>query len=76
MAAKAGFTVCILNTAISCITDDSAAIQMVVAAVNVAEDVAGGLVQVCAEITGVSGMLECAVSNTPALSSTDAKAGT
>ena len=58
------------------IADDSAAIQMVMAAVNVTENVAGGSVEVCAEITGVSGMLECAVSNTATLSSTDMKAGT
>ena len=31
---------------------------------NVAENVAGGSVQVCAEVTGVSGMLECNVSTT------------
>ena len=37
---------------------------MVVATMNVAENVAGGSVQVCAEVTGVSGMLECNVSTT------------
>ena len=46
-------------------TDDNAAIQMVMAAMNVAENVMGGSVQVCAEITGVGGgMLECSVSTT------------
>ena len=37
---------------------------MVVATMNVAENVAGGSVQVCAGITGVGGMLECSVSTT------------
>ena len=45
-------------------TDDNAAIRMVMATMNVTENVAGGLVQVCAEITGVAGMLECSVSTT------------
>ena len=45
-------------------TDNIAAIQMVLATMNVAENVAGGLVQVCVEITGVTGMLECNVSTT------------
>ena len=45
-------------------TDDNAAIQMVMATMNVAENVMGGSVQVCAEITGVGGMLECSVSTT------------
>jgi len=45
-------------------TDDTAAIQMVMATMNVAENVAGGSVQVCAEIIGVTGMLECSVSTT------------
>jgi len=37
---------------------------MVMATMNVAENVAGGSVQVCAEIIGVTGMLECSVSTT------------
>ena len=57
-----------------CNTVNSAAIQMVVAAVNVAEDVAGGSVEVCAEITGVSGVLESGVLNAARLSSRDPKA--
>lgn len=43
---------------------------------NVTENVAGGSVSVCAEITGVSGMLECVVSNRARLSSKDKKAST
>ena len=57
-------------------TADNAAIQMVVATMNVTENVAGGSVSVCAEITGVSGMLECVVSNRARLSSKDKKAST
>ena len=45
-------------------TDDTAATQMVMDTMNVAENVMGGSVQVCAEITGVGGMLECSVSTT------------
>ena len=37
---------------------------MAMAAMNVAENVMGGSVQVCAQITGVGGMLECSVSTT------------
>jgi len=37
---------------------------MVMTTMNVAETLAGGSVQVCAEITGVTGMLECNVSTT------------
>jgi len=37
---------------------------MALATMNVTENVAGGLVQVCAEITGVTGMLECSVTTT------------
>ena len=37
---------------------------MVVATMNVAENVMGGSVHVCAQITGVTGMLECSVSTT------------
>jgi len=43
----------------------NAAIQMVTAMDNVNE--AAGSVQVCAEITGVTGVLECDVTNTPVL---------
>ena len=39
----------------------NAAIQMVTNATSVAET--AGSVQVCAEITGVAGLLECAVTN-------------
>lgn len=49
---------------------------MMVAMMNVTENVVGGSVSVCAEITGVPGVLECAVSNTAILSSTDMNAGT
>ena len=41
------------------------AIQMVTNATSVAET--AGSVEVCAEITGVTGLLECAVTNTPTL---------
>jgi len=37
---------------------------MVMATMNVAENIMGGSLQVCAEITGVDGMLECNVSTT------------
>ena len=37
---------------------------MVMNTTNVTENIAGGSVQVCAEITGVGGMLECSVSTT------------
>jgi len=37
---------------------------MVMETMNVAENVAGGSVTVCAEITGVTGMLECEVVTT------------
>ena len=40
---------------------------MVTDMATVAETVASASVQVCAEITGVSGMLECDVTNTPTL---------
>ena len=43
----------------------NAAIQMVTNATSVAET--AGSVQVCAEITGVAGLLECAVTNIPTL---------
>lgn len=44
----------------------NAAIQMVTDMVSVNET--AGLVPVCAEITGVMGVLECDVTNTPTLS--------
>ena len=44
----------------------NAAIQMVTDMDSVNET--AGSVQVCAEITGVMGMLECDVTNTPTLS--------
>ena len=47
---------------------------MVMATENVAENIAGGSVQVCAEITGVAGILECNVSTT-ATTMGSAKAG-
>ena len=43
----------------------SAAIQMVTNATSVAET--AGSVEVCAEITGVTGLLECAVTNAATL---------
>ena len=43
----------------------TAAIQMVTDMDTVAET--SSVVEVCAEITGVSGMLECDVTNTPTL---------
>ena len=49
----------------ACIVVASAAIQMVTNATSVAETV--GSVQVCAEITGVTGLLECAVINAATL---------
>ena len=45
----------------------NAAIQMVTDMDSVNETVASGSVQVCAEITGVTGVLECDVTNTPTL---------
>jgi len=48
---------------------------MVMATINVAENVMGGSVQVCAEITGVTGMLECSVSTTAVFSPGSTKAG-
>ena len=50
----------------------NAAIQMVTDADSVAET--AGSVDVCAVITGVTGSLECAVTNTPRLTGS-AKAG-
>ena len=44
----------------------NAAIQMVTGMDSV--DESAGSVQVCAEITGVTGVLECDVTNTPTLS--------
>ena len=48
-----------------CIAVASAAIQMVTNATSVAET--AGSVEVCAEITGVTGLLECAVTNAATL---------
>ena len=47
---------------------------MVMNTTNVTENIAGGSVQVCAEITGVGGMLECNVSTT-ATTTNSTKAG-
>ena len=55
----------VLNNIITCILVASAAIQMVTNASSVAET--AGSVEVCAEITGVTGLLECAVANTATL---------
>ena len=53
-----------LSTISHC-TVGRAAIQMVTNATSVAETAES--VEVCAEITGVTGLLECAVTNTPTL---------
>lgn len=45
-------------------TAANAAILMMMETMNVAENVAGGSVTVCAEINGVTGMLECEVVTT------------
>ena len=54
-----------LNNIATCIAVASAAIQMLNNATSVAET--AGSVQVCAEITGVTGLLECAVINAATL---------
>ena len=55
----------LINNIATCTAVASAAIQMVTNATSVAET--AGSVQVCAEITGVAGLLECAVTNMPTL---------
>ena len=70
MSVLAGFTCPIsafqfLNNIVTCIAVASAAMQMVTNATSVAET--AGSVEVCAEITGVTGLLECVVTNTATL---------
>ena len=55
----------LINNITTCIAVGRVAIQMVTNATSVAET--AGSVEVCAEITGVTGLLECAVTNTPTL---------
>ena len=68
----AGFTCPIsafqfLNNIITCIAVARAAIQMVTSAHATSVAETAGSVQVCAEITGVAGLLECAVTNAATL---------
>ena len=55
----------LINNITTCIAVARAAIQMVTNTTSVAET--AGSVEVCAEITGVTGLLECAVTNAATL---------
>ena len=55
----------LINNITTCIPVARAAIQMVTNATSIAET--AGSVEVCAEITGVTGLLECAVTNAATL---------
>ena len=61
----------LINNIATCIAVASAAIQMVTNATSVAETAES--VEVCAEITGVTGLLECDVTNAATLTEAGSK---